>query len=126
MDGESSADSESEADIPIFVPVPFEELSSIQYYSAEEQLLEFTAALKEQYQRHCFIKIPQEDAQPMLVPFVERFHTSEKNVTWYEEKLLEAAGALPPEEVDRLIQAREENLLNELERDTELPEDFRE
>jgi len=126
MDGESSANSESEADIPIFEPVPFEELSSLQHYTSEEQLLEFTAALKEQYQRHCFIKIHQQDAQPLLVPFVERFYTSEKNLAWYEEKLLKAADALSPEEVDRMIQSREEDLLQELQRDTELPEDFRE
>jgi hypothetical protein len=62
----------------------------------------------------------------MLVPFVERYCTPEKNLTWYEEKLLKAAKALPPEEVDRLIQSREEDLLQELQRDTELPEDFRE
>ncbi len=125
-DGESSADSESEADIPIFVPVPFQELSSIQHYTPEEQLLEFTAALKEQYQRHCFIKIHQEDAQPMLVPFVERLYTPENNLTWYEEKLLTAAGALSPAEVDRLIEAREEELLRKLATRDDLPEDFHE
>jgi hypothetical protein len=62
----------------------------------------------------------------MLVPFVERFYTPERNLTWYEQKLLKAAKALPPEEVDRLIDAQEAELLQELQRDTELPEDFRE
>ena len=55
---ESYSDSEGEADIPIFVPVPFEELSSVQYYTLEEQLTEATAALKQQFPRHCFIKLP--------------------------------------------------------------------
>ena len=76
LDGDSSAESESVADIPIFVPVPFKELSSIQYFSPEEQFLEFAAALKHQFQRHCFIKIHQRETQPMLVPFVEEFQTA--------------------------------------------------
>ena len=92
----SCAETESEADIPIFVPVPFQELSSIQHYTPEEQLLEFTAALKEQFPRHCFIKIHQKDTQPMLVPFVKRFYTAAKNLAWYEERLLKAARALAP------------------------------
>jgi hypothetical protein len=50
-DSQSWSDSESETDIPIFFPVPFEELSSVQYYPLDEQLTELTAALKEQYQR---------------------------------------------------------------------------
>ena len=70
-DSESYSSSESEADIPIFFPTPFEELSSVQYYSLDEQLTELTAALKQQFQRHCFIQIRQQETQPMLVPFVE-------------------------------------------------------
>lgn len=35
-DSESWGDSESEADIPIFFPVPFQELSSVQYHSLDE------------------------------------------------------------------------------------------
>src|ERR1035438_8931746 len=70
-DSDSYATSESEADIPIFFPVPFQELSSIQYHSLDEQLTELTAALKLQFQRHCFIQIRQQETQPMLVPFVE-------------------------------------------------------
>lgn len=31
--------------IPIFFPVPFKELSSVQYYSVDEQLTQLTAAL---------------------------------------------------------------------------------
>lgn len=126
MDSDSSSETESEADIPIFVPVPFEELSSIQYYSSEEQLVEFTAALKQQFPRHCFIKIHQKDAQPLLVPFVERFYTSPKNSAWYQGKLLKAANALPPAEVDRLIEQRETKLLDDLRKKDELPEDFHE
>lgn len=108
---DSFSDIEGVADIPIFVPVPFEEVSSIQYYTPEEQLLELTAALKEQYGRHCFIKIQQEKTQPMLVPFVKNFYTTQKNLEWYKEKTLREHNALQPAEVDVLIEARESALL---------------
>lgn len=113
--GSSSSDSFSDmdgvADIPIFVPVPFQELSSIQYYTVEEQLLELTAALKVQFERHCFIKIRQQDTQPMLVPFVKSFYTTQKNLGWYKDKIFRKHDALKPEEVDALIETRERALL---------------
>jgi len=108
---DSYGDSESVADIPVFVPVPFQELSSVQYYSLEEQLTELTAALKEQYARHCFIKIGSDDTEPMLVPKVEQFYTAAKNIRWYEDKLLAKNNALPAAEVDQLIAAQETALL---------------
>lgn len=140
IDTETNAEQESEADIPMFWPVPFKELSSIQHYSPEEQLNELTAALKEQFQRHCFIKIHQKDTQPMLVPFVEQFYTPRKNAAWYEQKLLAKENALPAAEVDRLLEARDASLLKELTSkqgspskktnnlalNTDLPHDFRE
>jgi hypothetical protein len=100
---ESSGESESVADIPVFVPVPFQELSSVQYYTIDEQLTEFTAALKEQYARHCFIKLPGEDAEPMLVPNVEQFYIAEKHLLAYKEKVFSKNNALPAPEVDRLL-----------------------
>jgi len=108
---ESSGESESVADIPVFVPVPFQELSSVQYYSLDEQLTELTAALKEQYARHCFIKIQTNDTEPMLVPKVEQFFTAQKNIHRYEEKLLSQNNALPAGEVDHLIADQETALL---------------
>jgi hypothetical protein len=125
MDGDSSAESESEADIPIFVPVPFKELSSVQHYTPEEQILQFAQALKHQFQRHCFIKIHQRETQPMLVPFVEEFHTAQHNLAWYIDKLFKAQKALPAAEVDRLIEERDA-ALEELAKRSDLPEDFHE
>jgi hypothetical protein len=123
MDGESSAESESEADIPIFVPVPFKELSSVQHYTPEEQILQFAAALKHQFQRHCFIKIHQRETQPMLVPFVEEFQTPQHNLAWYIDKLFKAQKALPASEVDKLLLERDA-ALQELAKKSDLPEDF--
>lgn len=110
-EGESHADSESVADIPILLPVPFKELSSMQFYSPEEQLLELTAALKEQYPRHCFIKIHNEKTQPMLVPMVQDYYTPARNRASYEQKLFTQHQALSAAEADRLIAAQEHALL---------------
>ncbi len=128
METESEAESESVADIPIFVPVPFQELSSVQFYTLEEQLIELTAALKEQFQRHCFIKIHQNETQPMLVPYVRNYYTPRRNKRWYEQKLLKQEHALPAPEVDRLLEARERALIEEIKKSDKkaLPKKFRE
>lgn len=111
---DSYGDSESEADIPIFVPVPFQELSSVHYYTLDEQLAELTAALKNQFQRHCFIQIRQQETQPMLVPFVEPVTTfiyNRENLIWYIQQQHQKQLALPAAEVDRLLEAQETALL---------------
>jgi hypothetical protein len=117
MSGSSSSDSESwgesegEADIPIFFPVPFEELSSVQYFSLEEQLTEATVALKQQFQRHCFIKLPEEETQPLLVPFVKSFYTPAENVQWYVDQHFKKQHARSIPEVDRLLIEQDASLL---------------
>jgi len=113
-DSDSYSSSESEADIPIFFPVPFQELSSVQYYTIDEQLTELTAALKLQFQRHCFIQIRQQETQPMLVPFVEpvtTFTYDRKNLDWYIDRQHQKQKALPAAEVDRLLAEQETALL---------------
>jgi hypothetical protein len=113
-DSESFSESESVADIPIFFPVPFQELSSVQYFPLEEQLTQLTASLKEQFQRHCFVKIHQQDTQPMLVPFVDpvvTFIYNRKNLDWYMEREFKKQQALPAAAVDELLEAQEAQLL---------------
>ncbi len=113
-EGESYSESESVADVPIFIPVPFQELSSVQYFSLDEQLTLLTAALKEQFKRHCFIKVNQEETQPLLVPFVERvatFDYSRENLDWYIQQELTKQHALSAAEVDRLLEGQETALL---------------
>jgi len=106
VSGEHSSNTEftgegyGEADVPIMLPVPFTELSSVQFYSAEEQLNELTAALKEQFGRHCFIKIHHQKTQPMRVPFVERFTPSSENMQWYEQEIFKQTNAVPAEQAD--------------------------
>ncbi|HEV7681911.1 MAG TPA: type IV secretion system DNA-binding domain-containing protein [Pyrinomonadaceae bacterium] len=112
MRADTYSESDSVADIPIFVPVPFQELSSVQYYSLEEQLVELTAALKEQYGRHCFIKIQQQKTQPMLVPMVQSYFTSQANKDWYIAKQFSRQDALPPADIDRLLEGQEQALID--------------
>lgn len=111
MSAETYSESEGEADVPIFIPVPFQELSSVQYYSLEEQLIELIAALKEQYGRHCFIKVPNQQTQPLLVPFVRQFYGTPTNQNRYREKQLKKQNALPVAEVDKLLESQEHALL---------------
>jgi|SRR5579871_67260 len=106
-----TGDAYSEADVPIMLPVPFQELSSVQYFSTEEQLTQLTAALKEQFQRHCFIKIHDQKTQPMRVPFVEEHHTPKENLNWYEQRLFSLSGAVPADIVDAAIAKEEESLV---------------
>jgi hypothetical protein len=117
MFGEHSNETEftgegyGEADVPIMLPVPFQELSSLQFFTNDEQLTELTAALKEQFGRHCFIKIHHEKTQPMRVPFVAAYAPPPENRQWYEQRLLKAAHAVPSRMVDEQI-AREELALS--------------
>jgi hypothetical protein len=110
-DSDSHSESDAVADVPIFIPVPFQELSSIQYFSLEEQLHQMTAALKEQFPRHCFIKIQGQDTQPLLVPMIEQPYTSEDNLLWYRSWQLQQHSALPAAEVDQLLIEQETKFL---------------
>jgi hypothetical protein len=103
-------DAEGEADVPILLPVPFQELSSVQYFPLEEQLTQLTAALKNQFGRHCFIKLHHEKTQPLRVPLVKAHTTSDEALQWYESKLLTAEGAQAVEVVDAAIRQQDQQL----------------
>jgi hypothetical protein len=102
-------ETEGVADVPILLPVPFTELSGLQYFSTDEQLTQLTAALKEQFPRHCFIKVQDQKTQPMLVPFVKHFHTSAKNLKWYEDRVQTNIHARRAADVDAEIQAQQQH-----------------
>ncbi|MFN0317040.1 MAG: type IV secretory system conjugative DNA transfer family protein, partial [Burkholderiales bacterium] len=102
---ESHVRSRIVADIPIFIPerhvreVPH-------HYNLEEQVHRQAERLMLQYQRHCFIRPPNGRARPLLVPFVERYALPEANVRAYEAEMANQAGALTPEDVDRISEQR--------------------
>lgn len=96
-----SGEASGEADVPILLPVPFRELSSVQFFTNEEQLTALTAGLKEQFGRHCFIKIHEQQTQPMRVPFVKDYVATRENLKWYENRIWKAANASSAEDVDQ-------------------------
>jgi hypothetical protein len=105
------SESEGEADIPVFVPVPYQELSSLQYYTPEEQIIELTQALKLNQQRHCFIQLPNQETQPLLIPFVKEFYVTNEAVRRFVKRKAESSGAITPEEADERISESVEDLL---------------
>ena len=109
---EGYSSSQGEADIPIFIPVPFKELSSMEYWSLDELKWQMSDALKGQFSRHCFIQIPEQETQPMLVPFVKSFYVAEEDIAEYEQNLYEQSSALSIVEVDQLI-AEERKMLEQ-------------
>jgi hypothetical protein len=114
-ESDSSSESESVADVPIFIPVPFQELSSVQFMPIDEQLHQMTVALKEQFPRHCFVKIQGQETQPLLVPKVEDPYLTEESLIWYRDYQLQQQHALPVVEVDRLLGEQETVLLQKLQ-----------
>lgn len=100
---EGYSSTQGEADIPIFIPVPFKEISSMEYWSLDEVKWQMSDALKGQFSRHCFIQIPEQETQPMLVPLVKNLYVEQEEIAEYEQYLYEQSKALPALEVDRLI-----------------------
>ena len=116
-DAEGQSDSysysESEIDIPIFYPVPFKELSSVQFYSLDELKWQMSDALKGQLLRHCFIQIPGRETQPMLVPFVKDTYVKPQRLEEYQFKLFQKSNAITPAQADELIESERKRLEQE-------------
>ena len=115
------SESEGVADIPVLLPMPYKELSSVQYYPIEEQLLELTQALKLSQQRHCFIQLPNQETQPLLVPYIKDFYLSDETKKQYAGRKAIEAAAITPEEADRQISQSLEDLLLLKDSTPELP-----
>jgi hypothetical protein len=78
--------------------------------------------LKEQFPRHCFIKVHDQKTQPMLVPFIKHFYTSPKNLKWYEERVLSKIRARKAEDVDsEILQSAAANARTEEPTSSERP-----
>jgi hypothetical protein len=124
--GEMQADGYGEADIPVIIPVPFEELSSIQYWSLEEQIWRMSDALKEQFPRHCFIKVLNQKTQPMLVPLIKEFYVSTEDLAQFQNDLYRSMGAIPGGEADQILNKQKEDLKLLAKEDIQYPTRFRE
>ena len=84
QEGESETDGETE--VPVWVPIPVQELGHETEWSREEKLSKIAEMLKCQQQRHCFIKLDTKKVQPMLVPFVRPYLFSEDFLLEYEAR----------------------------------------
>jgi hypothetical protein len=115
-------EAEGEADVPILIPVPFQELSSVQYFTFEEQLTQLTAALKGQFGRHCFIKIHHQKTQPLRVPLIRSHYTPEKSIVDYQTRKLAAEGAQAASVVDECIARQDEEIRRTVTRTAKVPE----
>jgi hypothetical protein len=106
--GQSDTDSEgwSVADIPILIPEPFQEVSQRATYSLEEQRFRWTCQMKEQYVRHCLLKVPYQPTIPLLVPIVPEVKVYPHVMEEYESRLAQEAGALPVAKVDNLLEGQ--------------------
>lgn len=98
---ESISHMQGEANIPIFIPVPFREVSSITPYSLEEMLWEISDRLMQQYQRHFMIRIPGQETRGCVAPFVKSRHVRQSGVATYTDRLRE--GFLRPCDVDQAL-----------------------
>ena len=98
---ESSSETEGETDVPIFVPTPFTEVSSITPYSLEETLWEMADRLMEQYQRHFMIRIPGQPTRAAVTPFVRSWYVRQSGIAEYRAR--KCKGFLAAEEVDAAL-----------------------
>ena len=101
--GWSDAETESETEVPVWVPIPIQELGSEAEWSREEKVSKVAEMLKTQQQRHCFIKLDTERTQPLMTPFVKDYSLPEEFLISYEQAIYQQQGALPAAQVDVLV-----------------------
>ena len=110
-DATSSFESFSDTEVPVFVPIPTQELATEAEWTREEKLSQVAQMLKEQQQRHCFIKIDHERTQPLKVPLVRRHAVALKTLGAYEHDVYQGQGALPASTVDQSLKEDEDRFL---------------
>lgn len=118
--GQSVSESEGSTEVPVFVPIPQQELGSEAEWSREEKVSHVAQTLKEQMQRHCFIKINTEKTQPMLVPLVREHPINEELLTAYEGQVYSGQGALSAPEVDARIETNAQRFLEAAKTPTDI------
>lgn len=111
--------SESETEVPVWVPIPTRELTTETEWSREEKVSRVAQTLKYQQQRHCFIKLDTQNTQPMRVPVVREFGAAADDLIEYQNAVYSRQGALPAVQADRLIAESEQSFLINLGRPDE-------
>lgn len=110
-EGKSYFESEGEAEVPVWVPIPVQELGSEAEWSREEKVSKVAELLKHQQERHSFIKLDTEPTQPLKIPFVRGYSQSEQYLLEYEKAVYDAQGAITGPEVDVLLEQSENRFL---------------
>jgi hypothetical protein len=110
-EGESQFKSEGDAEVPVWVPIPVQELGSEAEWSREDKVSKVAEMLKHQQERHCFIKMDTEATQPLKIPFVRDYSQSDQYLLEYEKAVYEAQGAIAGPEVDLLLEENETRFL---------------
>jgi uncharacterized membrane protein YgcG len=110
-EGENRFESEGESEVPVWVPIPIQELGSEAEWSREEKVSKVAELLKHQQERHCFIKLDTEPTQPLKIPFVRDYSQSDQYLLEYEKAVYETQGAITGPEVDILLKENENRFL---------------
>lgn len=117
-DSESWSDSSgwSESEQTVLIPELGKELSHVQYRSLDEQMFRSMAALFDQQQRHCVVRLAGMKAPVSLqVPHVKSAVIPPKRVEQYRQELLaKLPYAVTQGEALRRMIEREKTLLNEI------------
>jgi hypothetical protein len=109
--GHHQAEAASETVVPFLRPVPVQELTTEAEWTREEKLSIVAQMLKEQLQRHCFIKLETEKTQALCVPLIRRHSISQESLLEYEQAVYRQQNALPAADVDRLLIESEQHFL---------------
>ena len=110
-DSESESETEGETVVPVWVPIPIQELGSEAEANRETKLSRVAQLLKEQMQQHCFIKLDTDKTQPLLVPFVRDFGLPEQSLLEYQQEVYQKQHALPAADVDLLLEESRQKFL---------------
>jgi hypothetical protein len=108
---ETFSEAEGETVVPVWVPIPVQELGSEAEWTREEKLSRVAEMLKYQQEQHCFIKLDTERTQPLKIPFVHDYFISPDNLLEYEKEVYETQGASPGVEVDHILEENEARFL---------------
>jgi hypothetical protein len=102
--GSSRSTGRGKSVVPVWVPIPKQELMSETEWTVEEKRLKIAQMLKYQAERHCYINFDEPGGtQPLCVPFVDAPAVSALRFGQYEELVCKKQEALPAAEVDRLL-----------------------
>jgi hypothetical protein len=122
----AEADTEAESDIPMLKPVLGKEVSAVQFLPLDEQRYLAMAALYDQEQRQCVVRlVGMHEPVNLFTPFVEDGFSSDESVERYIAKSYENWPdlALPAAEAVRLVEARQREIEQQVARQLALDDE---